>query len=231
MEELRAGDPMELTRRQRNDIFDALQTQGVDPRDCELAAFELTADNWPHVVIRHAPTNSMFELSLEPTRYRFKWHVRDGPISGAGNASKDWDDVLEQLGYWAEEVQYVARTPDFWKEMLAAAQQPEASNAPFTPDEQAEISRRLDEIKQLVRENFDLTSEQLIAVEQRLDDAEEASKRLGRKDWMLMFYGAVMSTFITDAVPPGVIQTVVTTVLHGIAHLFGSGGPPPMIST
>jgi predicted Zn-dependent protease with MMP-like domain len=28
-----------------------------------------------------------------------------------------------------------------------------------------------------------------------------------------------------------VAQAVVITVLHGIGHLFGIGGPPPMIST
>lgn len=46
----------------------------------------------------------------------------------------------------------------------------------------------------------------------------------------MMFYGGVMGTFMTDAVPPGVIQTVLTTVLHGIGHILGFGGPPPIIS-
>ena len=114
-------------------------------------------------------------------------------------------------------------------EILAATQAADASNAPFTPDEQAEISGRLDEIKNLVRDQFELTDEQLAAIDQRLDDAEEASKRLGRKDWIMMFYGAVISTGMTEAVPPSVIQTVLTTVLHGIAHIFGIGGTPPVI--
>jgi hypothetical protein len=34
----------------------------------------------------------------------------------------------------------------------------------------------------------------------------------------MLFYGGVMSTFITDAVPPNVIQIVLITVLHGIAR-------------
>ena len=29
---------------------------------------------------------------------------------------------------------------------------------------------------------------------------------------------------MTDEIPPGVIQTVVSTVLHGIAHLLGIRG-------
>ena len=114
---------------------------------------------------------------------------------------------------------------------MATSQSADASNAPFTPDEQAEISNRLDEVKQLVREKFELTDEQLAAIDQRLDDAEEAARHSDRKTWLYTFYGAVMSTFMTDEIPPQVIQTVVSTVLHGIAHLFGIGGPPPVITT
>jgi hypothetical protein len=36
---------------------------------------------------------------------------------------------------------------------------------------------------------------------------------------------------MTDAVPPGVIRIVLSAVLHGIAHIFGVGGPPPVIGT
>jgi hypothetical protein len=34
-----------------------------------------------------------------------------------------------------------------------------------------------------------------------------------------------------SAVPPAVIQTVLTTLVHGIAHIFGVGGPPPIITS
>jgi hypothetical protein len=61
-------------------------------------------------------------------------------------------------------------------EILAAAQAAEASNAPFTPGEQAEISRRLDEIKTLVRQQFELTEEQFAAMDYKLDEVKEAAK-------------------------------------------------------
>jgi len=143
--------------------------------------------------------------------------------------------VLEQLGHWAREVSYVADTPDLWAELkqvpavLRAGQSAQVSNAPFTADEQAEISRRLDDVKQLVRERFELTDDQLAAIDQRLNDAEEAAKHSDRKTWLYTFYGAVMSTFMTDEIPPHAVQTIVTTVLHGIGHLFGFGGPAPII--
>jgi len=150
-----------------------------------------------------------------------------------------WDQVLSHIVQWAEEVAYVTETPDFWDgvplpqvpDIMAATDPFVGSNAPFTPDEQEEIARRLDEVGQLVLDQFDLTSEELVAISRRLDHAEEASKRLGRKDWLMLFYGAMVSTAMTDGVPPSVIQTVLTTVLHGIAHIFGFGGPPPIISS
>jgi hypothetical protein len=221
---------VEVTRRQRNEIFETLTDRGIDPKDCDLDTEQGR--------VTHLPTESYFRFAYLLHDYSTSWHVADGPHdSGWGTGGKSWAQVLEELAYWADEVRYVTDTPDFWAEMrqvpevMAASQVADASNAPFTADEQAEIARRLDEVKQLVRDQFELTSEQLATVDQRLDDAEHASKRLGRKDWMLMFYGGVMSTFITDAVPPSVIQTVLTTVLHGIAHFFGIGGPPPIIST
>lgn len=227
-----------FTRRQRNNIFDALRTQGVDPARCRLLASENPSSGHSGVEIFHDPTGSWFDLIPEPTRYVFSWRVQDGPKSEDEAVAREWEHVLGQLGYWAGEVAYVAENPDLWEELqqvpeiLAAAQSDDASNAPFTADEQAEIGHRLDEVERLAREQFELTAEQLAAISQRLDDAKESSKRLGRKDWLMAFYGGLMSTAITDAVPPGVIQTALTVVVHGLAHLFGfGGGLPPIIST
>ena len=229
-----------LTRRQRNEIFAALDSKDVDPDDCELTQPHRPGPDNSTIFaeVRHVPTNSVFELSRSGEMDFYWWTVHDGPHSPGRNRYENWAEMLDQLEHWADEVQYVADVPDFWVELrqvpeiLAAAQAPDASNAPFTSDEQAEIGQRIDEIKQLVREQFELTSEQLDVIDQRLDDAKEAAKHSDRKTWLYTFYGAVMSTFMTDEIPPHVVQTMLTTVLHGIAHLFGfGGGPPTMIST
>ena len=231
---------VELLKRQRNEIFEALAANGVDPQNCTLTQRRSLSEPNPgpitEVVIHHKPTGSKF------------WIINDGSglypaamtVGDADQAFRpqcDWAETLSMIAAWAGELGYEIDTPDLWAELqqvpeiLAAAQSAEGTNAPFTPDEQAAIWRRLDDVKQLVREQFELPAEQLAAIDQRLDDAGKASKRLGRKDWLMAFYGAVMSTFMTDAIPPHVIQTIVTTVLHGVGHIFGFGGPPPIIST
>jgi hypothetical protein len=188
-------------------------------------------------VLCHRPSHSYLSITQGEKfgliAYQVKSFVVDGPNEQSEGAN--WDQVLLHVRKWARETAYVTDTPDLWAELqrvpevLTAAQAAEASNAPFTPDEQAQIARRLDEVKNLVQEKFQLTDDQLASIDQRLDDAEEASQRLGRRDWIMLFYGAVISTGMTDAVPPSVIQTVLSTVVHGIAHIFGFGGPPPMI--
>ncbi len=220
-----------LTRRQRNLIFETLVARGLDPASCELDDYKIQVD------LTYEPLRTCFSISKDNRPNTYSATPVVGGVYLGDCTAASWDELMDSLGTWAEEVRYNMETPDLWAELeqvprvLAAAQTADASNAHFTPDEQSEISRMLDATKKLVRERFELTSVQLAAIDQRLDDVEEASKRLGRKDWVMMFYGAVMSAFIADAVPPTVIQTVLTTVVHGIAHIFGFGGLPPTIGT
>lgn len=237
---------MELTRRQRNEIFQALEVGGINPADCMLDYGVIP--NWDRpevgkpipdaVILRHSPSGSSVRWAINRRSsgyYRVGFDVPDGPSEELYAAN--FPRIVEEIPRWAEEARYVCETPDFWAELrqvpeiLAAAQAADASNAPFTADEQDEIARRLDEVKQLVRAQFELTDEQLATMDQRLDEVKEEAKRQGRKTWLYTFYGAVMSTFMTDEIPPHVIQTIVTAVVHGIAHIFGIGGPPPIIST
>jgi len=74
-------------------------------------------------------------------------------------------------------------------------------NAPFTSEEQTQIPARIGEIKGYIRATYELTAEQMSRVEERLDNAEEASKRIGRKDWLMAFNGAVFSLFLSDLIP------------------------------
>jgi hypothetical protein len=211
-------------------LFERIGISGLDPADCEMATFS------DGVQILHLLTGSDFRLSYSSNYWVIDWYVIDGPAY-EGLTCRTWHDVLQQIDRWCAEVEYVTETPDWWAELqqvpdvMTAAQSADASNAPFTAEERDEIGSRLDEIKDLLQEQFDLTNDQLAALEQRMDDAGEASERLGRKDWVMLFYGAVISTGMTDGVPPHVIQTVLSAVIHGIGHIFGLGGPPPIIST
>jgi hypothetical protein len=80
-----------------------------------------------------------------------------------------------------------------------------------------------------VKKTYSLSSEQLSRVEAMLDEAEAATSRIGRKDWLLLFAGVMFSVIVTDLLPPGVVQHVLMMAFHGLDHLFGGLPPPPKL--
>jgi hypothetical protein len=47
---------------------------------------------------------------------------------------------------------------------------------------------------------------------------------MGRKDWGLLFGGAVFSLILADVITPGMAGHILIMIEHGIGHLFS--GPP-----
>jgi hypothetical protein len=83
----------------------------------------------------------------------------------------------------------------------------------------------LREIKANLKENAELTAE-LSRIEDRLDEAEEASRRIGRKDWLLLFSGTIFTLIVTDCLAPDVAQHILMVALHNLSHLFLGGIRP-----
>ena len=139
------------------------------------------------------------------------------------------DDVLDAIPEWADEIRQVAETPDYWAEMrrsrelIVAIQHEDSGNAPFTQDEQRQLTTLFHEIAHALAENSELTSEQMERIEERLDEAAEASKRMGRKDWFVYFLGTITALIITATVVGRVGEQIITMVIHSLGHLFTGG--------
>jgi hypothetical protein len=80
-----------------------------------------------------------------------------------------------------------------------------------------------------VKKTYSLSSEQMSRVEARLEEAEAATRRIGRKDWLLLLCGVMFTVIVTDLVPPEAVQHVLAMALHGLDHLFGGGGRRPQL--
>jgi hypothetical protein len=139
------------------------------------------------------------------------------------------------MNSWARDVKEFMGIPDPWaelrreKEVLSDAVYARISNAPFTSDEQVRIAEQLREIKSYLVQQHSVSGEQLSQIEARVDQIEEATHHIGRKDWLLMFYGVMFTMIVTVLVPPDAVQHVIVTVLQGLGDLFGSGGTPPAL--
>ena len=128
---------------------------------------------------------------------------------------------------WAESVQEFMKAPDLWAELrreqkfLSGDAYETVSNAPFSPVEQSRIAGQLREVKDYLSDRYPLSEEEISEVEVRLDEVATATLRVGRKDWLLMFYGVMFTLIVTALLPPDAVQRSIAMVNHGLADLFG----------
>jgi hypothetical protein len=136
--------------------------------------------------------------------------------------------VISQIVKWGSEAKGRVAGHQQGKFDPGAAEDAYANsdNSRFTVAEQYEIASQLRMIQESLKQNFTLSAEKMERVQERLDEAEEASRRLGRKDWILLFSGAVFSLILTDVITPVAAQHVFTMLIHGVGHLFISDGGP-----
>ena len=157
---------------------------------------------------------------------QIEWLLRRYP-------SWSWGDVSDSFRGWLNEIQDTQKDPDLWEELkgnktfLGGQHEQDVENTSFTFDEQAQVSAQIDRVRDYIKATFELTSEQMSRVEETLSRAEDASRHLGRKDWLLLFNGAVFSLILTDLITQQAAEHIIMLTFHGLGHLFGFGGPPP----
>jgi hypothetical protein len=196
---------VQLTRRQRNALLGALNAHNLQPTE-----FFLTVEHQPAIgvysdctVINHPRSESVFRIYMQAdTTYMLNCMV--GKSFWRGTDKVDWAVLENTFHSWAEEVQLEVESPDMWEEIrqsseLLDASSGELANTPFTESELAQISKQLREVKTYVREVCSLTAEEAADVEKRFDDAEKASRRMGRKDWLLLFLGTLFPLIYQDS--------------------------------
>lgn len=222
--------PVGLMKRQKNDLFDRIETYGLGH-----AEFRLTdADDGRRTILTHSATNSSFSTSTwDGIAFTGQTRVGDfGPYSYKADA---WEDVVYSFfDIWVRDVKAEAESSDKWgelrqmEEIVAESRGGDQENTSFRADEQEQISAQLKAIKESLREMQSLSSEQLAAIEARLDEAEEASHRIGRKDWWLLFLGVMLPIVFTGLVPADAVQHIIVTAFQGIGHLFSGNVPPEL---
>jgi hypothetical protein len=228
---------MELTRAQKNALFRAIAAGGLNPNTCELepgSEYVAAGVGKPYWHISSYETNSWCRMfSADGRSWRVRTKVRD-----TGKVDKhvsEWTALTAEVRKWAakaagreEPDPPELEEPDLWELNVDPGQlkavYEAGNNQRFTASEHAEIASQLRAIKESLKQNFDLSAEQMDRIEARLDEAQEASLRLDRKDWMMLFLGGIFALILTDIITPDIAGHIVRMVVDSLSHLFVSGG-------
>jgi hypothetical protein len=141
-----------------------------------------------------------------------------------------WEQQVEYVKVWLECVKREYEAPDLWRQLQQGVAELPASggeNTPFTPDERAQIERQLRAALEAVRRNHELTSGQLRALKEKVDDLIEAARRLGQLDWRSTFIGAMLEVALANALSSDVLRDLLGLTL-GLAQLFGGPEIPAL---
>jgi hypothetical protein len=220
-----------LPKAQRNALFEAVAASGLPVSDFSLKAVSSFFPDAPkEALITHVPSGSEFQIFPERDSSFFTCcsQIVDDPLVSL-NYRMNFGEVASHVLGWGRELAEWLNSADLWKSVPEAAAipgelTPESDNTQFTPEEQKVISDQLKAIAETVKKDYDLTAEQSAKLDEKFEEAEKASRRMGRKDWGLLFGGAVFSLILADVITPGVAGHILMMIEHGLGHLFG--GPP-----
>jgi PHD/YefM family antitoxin component YafN of YafNO toxin-antitoxin module len=229
---------MMLSKRESNTIYETIVKSQLDPAEFDLE------DTGEKVVITHnsgsrfefSPSDRIYILSDERTGYDVRTSVAEG-VNETHTAPDVKFLTTVYIPLWLKEIELTVGVPDHWAELrrnrqsVAIIQRGDFENTSFTRDEQEQIAAQLQEIKKQVKEQFAFSNEQIERAEESLDELTEASKRMGRKDWLIYFLGTITALIITATVTAGAGEQISAMVIHGLIHLFSGGSEPPRILT
>ena len=102
--------------------------------------------------------------------------------------------------------------------LLEAASSALIENTPFTPNEQKEIAERLDKLAKDMNKALSLSKVQTQALNEGLKFLVDASGRVGRKDWLILFMGVILPLIVSASLGP--VHSTLMTFLRAIGLLY-----------
>lgn len=193
-----------LLTSQRNQIFTALQSKGLNPE--EFTFYE--EDSTAHLNHRSAQygcrisvgsftvSGSMGALEIYTVPYRV--------ICSPGSEQlqekryfRSWSEVINSFNNWLTRLTFELQTPDLWATFLSDTElirwADDKDNEPFTVEEQVQVKKALNEIKSYLIKTHDLSGIRLEKIEKQLSYLEESATRMGRKDWLHVSIGVLVN--------------------------------------
>jgi hypothetical protein len=213
--------PSLLNKHRKNGIFDAIEAAGLHPEEFDLQ------DDAAEVRIKHKSSASCFTIGGDLVT-RFVGRSVVGDIWDLPFEVYIWETVIQRISSWLAFVKLDINTPDKWAELhrddqllFSATSDDVTENSRFTPDEQNEIATRLQTLAEDARRTYSLSAEQMRVLDAKLDYLVNAARRLGRKDWLNVCAGVILTLIIGAVLPASAPRDMFLGLLRAIGHLYG----------
>ena len=208
-----------MLRSQKNQVFSAIKEAGLEPSDFQwsevesrLMGVEINADK-----LTHTPTGYYFDFdSLQGKSYIYYCPGESSTKEVNAGQCGTWQGVLNHFEKWVSIVHREYSEPDLWEassqeKKLIAEQIDDLDNTPFTAPEIQRIGTAINELRLFLMSSSQHTEAQRQFIETRLHHLEEASHRLGRKDWVTLAMGTLTNIVVGVALAPDAARELLRT--------------------
>jgi hypothetical protein len=196
-----------LLKSHRNEVFLAIKERQLNPLEFE----------WHEVASDQSDDTKVSLLVHRPTTLYFLFDVLErlphctySPGTDRTVAVEypgDWEGQFNHCKKWLDNLKREIDEPDLWatvteEKQLVASASADIENAPFSAGEMQRISIAITEMRTYVVQTGNPTEQQLQFISARLAYLEDASKRLGRKDWLTLAVGVITNIVVGVALAP-----------------------------
>jgi len=219
-----------LLNSQKAELFEIVKAQGFSP-----ASFE----HGPGKDERGRPSG--FFVRLKKTDYFFVVHPIGGDFQiryAPGEQyeeerfdSRQWSEASECFHGWLESLRTELNTPDPWDDVakfsaivpFSPAQ--DNPNTAFSYQETQAIWKALGAIQQTLLNEAHDSEEHQALIETQIGFLVESSKTMGRKDWLVIAIGTLVTIAVAMSLSPETgkaIFHILEQAVAGAVHLIGS---------
>jgi hypothetical protein len=218
-----------LLNRQKQEVFDVLRKGRLDPLQFGWTTQHKQSPPRLVSIIRsgsHPEFSFVFDFhGANYFPYCSPWtHTRH-----ANFGSTPWPSILSHVHTWGQLVQAELNTPDPWTALPGLATTTDIAvasnvrNTEFSHRETERLNEGLEQIRSLLLHATRQSTEKAALINEQLNSLLDASKRMGRKDWVNQAIGALITLSITIALPPEITKQaleILRQTLTGLVHLM-----------
>ncbi len=219
-----------VLKSQKNDIFVEINKLQLNP--AEFAWQEIASQKSAFLIISklvHIPSGYFFEFDFLKDEH----YCRYSPAEDMAIKSKypvSWELQYTNVKQWLSCLKIEIWLPDYWEQIFNDNKDLNifvSDNISikdevtvFNPEEQKYISQQLIEINEHLNKIYTLNKDQSEYIKNSLVYLVDASNRVTRKDWKLIFIGKLVDIISQIALPSNIAKEYFKFAINAIIQLF-----------
>jgi hypothetical protein len=217
-----------LLKTETNLIFKWVEQSGLDPSEFDWFDEDLEASGEYGFgskvsTLLHRPTGFYYTFGLYRDEYSPGHFERTGRVH---LGERKWQFREVHFRQWLSNVRQEHEAPDLWQEilnqrrLLELAVAPRLENAQFSSEERDFVRKQFDELGKQIVSMHRLQLQQAEALENVFAYLSDSMNRFGKKDWLLLAIGTLVSVASNAAFSPAAAKALLHGFVSAIQPLF-----------